>query len=36
MGNLGFSGLEVNEIEANVEDCYMILSKINSENQTRI
>jgi len=33
MENLGFTGLEVNEIEANVEDCYMILSQINSENQ---
>jgi len=36
MGDLGFSGLEVSEIEANIEDCYMILSKINSENQARI
>lgn len=32
MGNLGFADLEVSEIEANIEDCYMILSKMKSEN----
>ena len=32
MGNLGFANLEVSEIEANIEDCYMILSKMKSEN----
>ncbi|MPN19307.1 hypothetical protein SDC9_166674 [bioreactor metagenome] len=32
MENLGFVNLEVSEIEANIEDSYMILSKMKSEN----
>ncbi|MCK9627592.1 MAG: ABC transporter ATP-binding protein [Bacteroidales bacterium] len=32
MGNIGFTNLEVREIDANIEDCYMILSKMKSEN----